>query len=339
MTDTEPRKGREGSRWYNERPSADDFAEWFRTVPIHEGLDHAEFISGITMIAQTEKSNEVVGFDSSNLPIIQEMKNMVYVPYAKVDTRVAYFWRYLSLNPDWLGVIEPVTYPGQLSNNYSLPPGFFGHVQSHGEKKTAYVGCSMQVKVFDRETVNEREITETGPDGKPWRRRVLEGKLVFSAAPGTKIVATAGKWEADHFSMMKAETGAVGRALGMAGMLVIPGSGVATAEDMQEAQAPVGAAPSAGATLPPSVIADDVADQETDPVFLRNRIATLLTRLGADHPAALEQFQTWSRERGFTSVDSLSDAQVKGVVKKLEKALDEAQTKAQADAPALVAAD
>jgi hypothetical protein len=335
----DPRKGREGSRWYNERPSGEEFAAWFKTVPIHDGLDHEDFVSGITLIQQVEKTLEVVGFDSNGAPQMQEIKHLVYIPYAKVDTRVAYFWKYMALNPEWLGLIEPVSYAGQLAHNYHLPTGFFGHIQSHGEKKTAYVGSSMQVKVFERKTVEFRDIIETGPNGESWKRRVAEGKLIFAAAPGTKIVATAGKYEVDHFSMMKAETGAVGRALGMAGMLVIPGSGVATAEDMQEAAAPAAAPGAAAASLPADISVGDAADQETDPAFLRDRIAALLTELGRDHPGALEGFQTWARERGFTSVDSLSDVQVKGVVKKLEKTLDDAKRQTREDAPALAAAE
>jgi hypothetical protein len=333
----DPRKGREGSRWYNERPSGEAFGEWFKTVPIHDGLNHEDYISGITLIQQKEKGLDVIGFDPNGQPQMVEAQNLVYVPYAKVDTRVTYWEAYLALHPEWVGVIEPVTYPGQLANNRGLPPGFFPFQQQHGDKETRYVGCSMRARVLDANTVEEIDVIETGPDGKPWRRRALTGKVIKNYSPGTKIVACAGRYEADHFSVMKAETGAIGRALGMAGMLVIPGSGVATAEDMQEAAAPSGAPPTPDGAALPADIPTAVADQENDPAFLRDRIGVLLTRLQADHPDALKAFQAWARDRGFTKVEDLSDVQVKGVVKKLEKVLDDAGRQAADAAPALAA--
>jgi hypothetical protein len=332
----EPRKGREGNRWYNERPSAEDVAEWFKTIPIHDGLSHETFIGGITLIQQKEKGLEVIGYDPHGQPQMMEATNLVYIPYPKVETRNVYWHAYLAQHPEWLGVVQPVTFPGQLNSNRGLPRGFFPFQQIHGEKETRYVGCSMQVLIFERDTVEWRDVVETGPDGSLWRRRAVEGKLVAAESPGTKITGTTGRYEADHFSMMKAETGAVGRALGMAGMLVIPGSGVATAEDMQEAAAPVGSQPSADAAALPEV-ETGVADQENDPAFLRDRIGVLLTRLQRDHPEALKAFQAWARDRGFQRVDDLSDVQVKGVVKRLEKTLDDADRQAADAAPALAA--
>jgi hypothetical protein len=333
----EPRKGREGNRWVNERPSGEQFAEWFKTVHLHDGLDHEDFVAGITLIQQKEKGLEVIGFDG-DIPQMREFQNLVYIPYAKVDTRIAYWEAWKDLHPEWVAVIEPVAYPGQLGSNVGLPPGFFPFKQTHGEKETRYVGCSMRAKVFDAETVQEVEVVETGPDGKPWRRRALTGKVVKLHPTGTKISSCAGRYEVDDHSMMKAETGAVGRALGMAGMLVIPGSGVATAEDMQEAAASTGGPPTPGGAALPSDVPTDVADRENDPAFLRDRIGVLLTRLQADHPEALKGFQAWSRDRGFNSVDELSDIQVKGVVKKLEKVLDDAGRQVADSAPPLAAA-
>jgi hypothetical protein len=212
------RRGREGSRWYNQRPPADDVSYWFSTaVRLHDGLEHEHYIGGVTLIQATEKSDEVASFDKDGLPIIRERRDLVYIPYVKVETRVAYFWTLLERHPEWRGEILPV--PNASSDELGLPPGFFRYVAAdpkNAGKTVSFVGVSMQVMIYERSRT-------TGQD-----------RPLITPAPGTKLVAAASKWDVDPHALSKAETGAVGRALGMAGMLVIPGSGVATAEDMQE---------------------------------------------------------------------------------------------------------
>lgn len=324
---TVERKGREGSKWWNVRPTAEEFGDWFKTVPLHDEMQHEDFIGGITLIQQKEKVQEVVGFDQHGAPLIREIQHVVHIPYPRIDTRVAYFWKWVGAHPDWVGIIEPSVEPGQQDGR--LPFGFFNYgITDQKNKAVHYIGASMKVRILERATVLWRDVTVTGRDGKPHTRRVAEGKPVFDFPPASKIVPILGRYEADHFALMKAESGAVGRALGMAGVLVL-GGGIATAEDMQETAAPGPSvqAGGEGAQLPadlPTDVAAPQADTST-PEALAARITTLLAELDDDYPEALKGFQEWARGRGLKSLDGLSAAQMKGVVKKLEHVLDEAK--------------
>src|SRR5204863_2609716 len=130
---------------------------------------------------------------------------------------------------------------------------------------------------------------------------------------GTKQTPLAKQW-ADDNALMKAETGAVGRALGMAGILVV-GTGVATAEDMQEAAAgPSGAAAasSAGATLPgeapapqeagaavPAQVEEPKPEEGrtfTDDGELRAYARELTTAFQDEHPEQWQVFKSWWTE-------------------------------------------
>jgi hypothetical protein len=121
--------------------------------------------------------------------------------------------------------------------------------------------------------------------------------------------------------VMKAETGAIGRALGMAGILVIPGSGVATAEDVQEAQA----AERVSATGPEASALPDETGTVTSKETLVNMSLGLLSRLGSADPEKLKAFQEWARGRGFTSLNDLDELALRGVVTKLERELEGVQ--------------
>ncbi|WP_410960026.1 hypothetical protein, partial [Salmonella sp. SAL4434] len=48
-------RGRSGNRWINYRPTAEEVGDWFQTVPLHEGMEHQDWLSGITLIEATEK--------------------------------------------------------------------------------------------------------------------------------------------------------------------------------------------------------------------------------------------------------------------------------------------
>jgi hypothetical protein len=289
MSDADVRRGREGSRWYNQRPTAEEVAEWFYTVPLHDGMLAADYVSGITLIPAKEKSDEVVGWDSNGLPQIRERQDLVFIPYVKVDTRVAYFWRLME-DRDWVGAIEPIIAPN--TENLGLPPGFFKYAAADPKGKTvSFVGCSMRITIAD-----------------------AEGKTVRTPPPGTKIVSTATRWDVDQNSIMKAETGAIGRALGMAGMLVVPGSGVATAEDMADSSVAAGAA---GEPSLPTTTGEPTTDEE-----LRERATELVEQLGQADPAKLELFQAWARARSLT-LENAQGPVLKGAVKKLEKTVAE----------------
>jgi hypothetical protein len=296
VPENEVRRGREGSRWYNQRPTAEEVGEWFYTVPIHDGLSHLDFVGGVVLIPAKEKSNDIL-VDERGEITFREREDFVWTPYIKVETRVAYFWKLLEHHPDWLGEIVPASIPG--GDGLGLPPGYFKYAAAKpGANQTvSFIGCSMQVKVTERES----------------------GKAIVNPPPGSKAVATATKWDVDPNALMKAETGAIGRALGFAGMLVAPGSGVATAEDMIEAlSATTGAAPEP--QLPPAE-ADHTGTAVLSDEQLRERLAALAEQLAEKDPAKHAEFQTWARGRGLILAEA-QGAVLRGAIRKIEKLAD-----------------
>lgn len=304
----------EGSRWINLPPSGDEFAKWFsENVKLHDGLEHEDYVQGITLIPQKENIREVrmVGTQPKVLGTKGDLgERAVYVPYAKVETRIAYFWDYVRQLEGAIGVIEPAKV---RRGDELLPDGFFPYsvVQADG-KQAIFLGCSMQVRIFERDM-----------------RSGDRGRTIMEPPPGTKIVPTLGRYGADPNVMMKAETGAVGRALGMAGMLVIPGSGVATAEDMQEALSGDGT----GAVAPQADLPGDgsggaetaaEAPQRSD---LAGRAAELLGQL-QEFPDQLEEIQEWAKDRKL-NLNDVEELQLRGVVRKLERAVSAGKEAAQ----------
>jgi hypothetical protein len=124
----------------------------------------------------------------------------------------------------------------------------------------------------------------------------------------------------DPNAFMKAETGAVGRALGMAGMLVIPGSGVATAEDMQESGASMAVA-EAEPELPDAAAAAPTPDTEVD---VRDRINEGLATLESEFPEGFEKVTSWASGRSI-DLDDIKDTQLRGVLRQIERGLVAAQ--------------
>lgn len=319
----EARKGREGSRWINERPSGEDLAAWFQeNVDIAEGLKHEDYVQGVTLIPQREKSREVVGFSNENKAIIQEVENLVYIPYAKVETRVKYFHDLMAQHDEWFGVIEPVEVEGGKSKGY--PPGFFSIEvpQTKSNTKPArFFCCTMRVRIYKADTVREERIVlNNGRESSVQFRRT--GDLILDAPPATKMVSALGRYgEADPFAMMKAETGAVGRALGLAGMLVIPGSGVASAEDMQEA----GQGDQVVEAAPQAVPPEDQRSPEEVKAELQREAAAGIAKLRADHPEAYRKFTDWTRQRGIGKLDELDATALRGLTTKIKKSLQDAE--------------
>lgn len=335
----ERRIGQEGSRWFNAPPTGKELADWFeKNVQVHDKLDSDHYVQGITMIPNTDKAKTVVGWDAaSKAPVIESIENLVFTPYAKVETRIKYFNDLMAqMAEEWLGVIEPVT-PTTAPPGY-LTPGFFPFSVNAGEKGTyRYIACSMKVTVFKRDTVEWKEWRNT-QTGQLERRRI--GETIIDAAPGTKMVPMMGRYDPDPSSLMKAETGAIGRALGMAGMLVIPGTGVATAEDMQEAlggerqaavpedqqlppDTPQGAATSAGR---PSNERETITDMQQQTVMILNT-------LKAEFPDTFENYRAWAQERGIGQINEVTEARVlQGMLNKADRELtNERGKKAKAD--------
>lgn len=233
-----PDEGREGNKWIGRRPTEEEFAEWWKdNVFIHEGLSAGKYVGGVVLIEQKPKFNRVVEFEHQGevRREIKEFQRLEYTPYAKVETRVSYFWDLMELK-GWLGVISAVParhLEAQGLTNVNLPGPFFRHQVESEKGWTQYLGCAMKVDVYDpdRTRIEVVEDPETGE-----KHQIYIGVKIIDAPPATKLVPAL-QWpdRPDDYALLKAETGAVGRALGMAGMLVIPGSGIATAEDVQEA--------------------------------------------------------------------------------------------------------
>lgn len=330
----ERRIGQEGSRWYNAPPTGLELSKWFsENVPLHTGLTSAHYLPGITLIPATERAKTVVGWQG-NAPVIEAVENLVYVPYAKVETRVKYFHDLMDKNGEWLGVIEPVATERQSA---SLPKGFFAfRVQTGDNKITNYVCCTMKVTVFKRETVRYKEFRNIETKKM---ERLREGETIIDAAPATKMIATLGRYGADDFSLMKAETGAVGRALGMAGMLVIPGTGIATAEDMQEAGAMEGRStpslPEDGEQAQTPAVEAAEPSKPEELTDLRQHAALLLNTIKAEFPDLFAEFLEWAKGRKIGEIGKVEDARkLRGVIAKAERELTLArQEKAKAEAP------
>jgi hypothetical protein len=315
------RVGRIGSSWWNYRPTGEEVAEWFATIKLHEGMEHTDWVTGITLIEATQKITEIAGFGDDNRPIlVPDVQHLTYVPYPKVDTRIAYFHRLMALREGWTGFIIPV--PAQNPSGMSV--GLFAVKAKLPDGSVAsLVCCSARVLVIEG-TVEWVE--QEDADGV--KRRYPTGKTVIDAPPGTKSVPILNRWgKADENAVAKAQTGAAGRALGFAGMLVIPGTGVATAEDMQEALA--GGQGSPGAPEPVVAAQPDQTAPgrfaEDDDNALRIRAAGIVAKLQSEYPAEMMAFQAWARERKHKRLEDINGAALKGLVKKLEKVLDEAQ--------------
>lgn len=312
------REGREGARWVNVRPSSEEVAEWFeQNVSLHEGLDAKDYVGGITLIQSIDKAKEVVGWRENGKPIIEETSNVVLTPYPRVDIRVKYWNDLMGIHAeDWLGVIEPVT---PVEPNAQLPSGFFS--MAVGDAR--FVCCSMKATVYKRETVEwvQREIRPESRHSRPEFEYVREGETLIDAPPATKMIPVLGRYGPDPFSLMKAETGAIGRALGLAGMLVVPGSGVATAEDLAEAQQLEAGGEVAAAA--PEQAETPAASAPQDDEALRKQAAEMIEKL-KPHAKPYKQFQEWCNQRGIAKLSDANGPSLKGVVKALEKALDEA---------------
>jgi hypothetical protein len=348
------RRGREGARWINQRPTPEEFAAWAQeNIRVAEGLKIEDYLGGIVLIPAVDKKSKFVdGFTPQGEPKIGERPEMVYVPYAKVETRLQYFWDLLELEEaKWVGVIEPiVTERPELDTLtevirdmpnasvdevladlkereirktsttaaivHQLPPGFFLLPVPMGTSYTYFLCCSYRVAIYERD--NAKEVS----------RPIREGR-------GTKQVALITKgWQdslkVDENAIMKCETGAIGRALGAAGIFTIPGSGIATAEDMLEQAAGAAAAPAeegagpeapAEAPAPAQAAPAKAAAEEPDDEEVRDKSRQIVAILQTDFPSAYAAFGEWCSKRRpkITSLNDLEGPVLRGVHTKLLK--------------------
>jgi hypothetical protein len=345
---------RAGSRWLYAEPTSDQVKEWFEHQPLHSDMPHSPYLGGIVLIAQEEKV-KVTRKNASDQMFIEEEERATFTPYVKVDTRIAYFWDYVDVlneqdGPDsYFGLIEPVPQtqisdPNSAFFNAYLPEGFGWYAVKQGNDSIRrFIVATFECAIYERQSYVDRL------NGKP-AVPILKGR-------GTKQVQANYKgrdaW-ADDSALMKAETGAIGRALGVAGILVV-GTGVATAEDVQEAVSTTQGAPgggtSAGPALPPVVDREGQpvdeaaikaeapprrrrrplraqAGQEAEPTDeeLRERATALRAELEQASPEAWAAYVHWyTEERQFPALDQLTGSALKGAVVKLERSLDEAR--------------
>jgi hypothetical protein len=336
------RIGQEGSRWYNAPPTGAEIASWFKeNVKLAEGLEADNYVQGITMIPGVEKAQAVIGWSPDNKPIIERVENLVYTPYAKVETRIAYFHDLMAKKEDeWLGIIEPIVPEKQ---DPRLPPGFFAFSIATGpDTVVRYICCSMKVTVYERKGDIWKEVVNR-QTGKVERIKV--GKTIIDAPPATKQIALLGyQSRPDSFALMKAETGAIGRALGLAGMLVIPGSGVAPAEDLQEAQALEGRSPTAVEGDPEQAKVPEAtggggeeASAKEELNELRQRAVLVVGTIKTEFPELFTTFLAWAKERKIGEIASVEDPRIlRGIITKADRELAEAreaQKAATDDAP------
>jgi hypothetical protein len=348
---TPQRKGREGARWINERPTPEEFAKWAKdNIKLAEGLKIEDYIGGIVLIPAVDKRSKFVdGFTAQGEPKIGERPEMVYVPYAKVETRLQVFWDLLELEEaKWVGVIEPIAterpelsmlaevtrdlgdddeVPADRKERevykpsataaivHQLPVGFFLLPVPIAGSYTYFLCCSYRVAIYEK---------GAAPDARP----VREGR-------GTKQVALVTKgWQdslkVDENAIMRCETGAIGRALGAAGIFTIPGSGIATAEDMLEqaagstaAPAEEGAGPEAPAEVPAPAQAISPSRDEPDDGDVLADSKRITALLQADYPEAYAAFGEWCAKRRpkITALGDLEGPVLRGVHTKLQKLL------------------
>lgn len=331
------REGREGNRWVNHQPSLEELSEWFAKIPIHDGMKHEDWVTGLTLIRQTEKTDEIAGFREDNRPIIiPEVQHTYFIPYPKVEARIAYFNTYWQLDDGHIGFIEPVVAP----DSGGMADGFNPMKISLPDGKIATLLCySAIATIFERDGLETEEREDV--DGK--RRWYNVGTVVQRSAVGTKAVPILNQWgKVDADAPAKAQSGAIGRALGMMGMLVIPGTGVATAEDMRE-MTEGGSPHGAPATQEGLTTGGAQASEAGSDDSIRERIAELHGQL-REYPDHMRIFSAWAKERGYGNIAEIGGTNLKGIQVKLERELDRAVRSAQsatevdidldADAPA-----
>lgn len=363
-----PQALRAGSRWLHHHPSEDQVREWFASQSLHVGMDHDPYVGGIVAIGATEKY-KVTKTKANGDQYVAEAERAVFTPYVKIDTRIAYFWALVralnqgiveaetdglserartvlraQLDGPFVGVIEAVpqrriSSPSSPFYNEHMPEGFSMHAVTNKDNSVSrYVVATFRVAIYERDS---------------WSSKIAgRAPVPLLQGVGTKQTPLSRAW-ADDNALMKAETGAIGRALGVAGILVV-GTGVATAEDMQEAAA--GPVAAAGASAPPAEL-PPVVNREGQPAAVvpkadeaqadtpapaaqgavapvtpqgedemrRTMALGLQGELEKEFPEAWEAYKAWWAERGFGPLHQLSGPALKGAVVKLERDLDSAR--------------
>ena len=301
----------EGARWRYHRPSSSAVAEWFATQPLDEGMDHTHYVGGVVLIP----ANEKVTYTRPDGGQVQRYEQ-TFTPYVQIGTRVGYFRR-LAEHRGLIPVIEPAPVPRSKDPrspyfNSNMEEGLWWHLVAGSDGNAVrYLCATAQVGLYDKQSylalINKQPALP-----------VISGR-------GTKQVGGG----PDVNMIARAQTGAVGRALGVAGILVI-GTGIATAEDMQEFAGYGGT--SAAPSLP--AVPSEIAAGEPPPVDpsaqfdqLKSRALALQTQLQEQSPEQWSAFLSWWQERakaeGWSGIDAVPYEALKGVVSRMERTLAE----------------
>lgn len=299
---------REGARWIGQRPTGDELAAWFKeNVTLHEELadDHEKYVSGIVVIDQVEKVRTTVDGE------ISEQSRLTFTPYTTVSARLVYFRDLMEARGHrW----EIVPDPGTRRDEH-MPAGFFRYsVEAESGAVSKFIGCSMILRAFEKDI-----------------RAGMAGRLVLSPPAGSKVVKTLNYRNLpDENALMRAQTGAIGRALGFAGMLVLPGTGIATAEDVREALGQ-DSAPTPAAAVVPEVASPQTAIQGQPRPEPRDQALELVTRLQADFPEEHQEWAAWAKETKL-DLTTVEGPKLRGIVRRLTKLIEKGELKARLDA-------
>jgi hypothetical protein len=292
----------EGGRWRYERPTNEEVAKWFGTVPLDEGMGHEDYVAGVVTIKATEKVKKPKADGRGTV----EDYESTWTPYVRVDTRVTYF-RKLAALTDQVAVIRPVMVPRieqAAYYNMNMADGFWWMIMGEQDRAQRFLCATWRVALYDAKDWLKTENALARLELAPTREGI-----------GTKSVS--GSPDAD--GVAKAETGAIGRALGVAGILVV-GSGIATAEDMAELGRASEGSPVA---LPPAGAPEESAEA------LQGRLIRLEAEL-RPYTDAWREFSAWWAERskvsGWRSVGDAPIEARRGVATKIEAMLLEQET-------------
>jgi hypothetical protein len=337
----------EGSRWRHGPPTPEELGDWFRQQPLHAEMeqDHDRYVGGLVVISSTDKVKRTRRANNGDT-YIHEDEEVIYTPYVRVDTRIAYFRDYVAKHEEWIAKIRPVAArviedpQSAYFNAHLADRGFAIQATRAGDAVVFYAVCTVEVAIFERESWNARV---RGEEPEPIMQGIGTKQVALTKSYGTNRQSI----YADDNCLMKAETGAVGRALGFMGMLVI-GTGVATAEDVQEAAseqsgAVANATPAAPQTPPvvnregrpveeaavppqtPQATVPETVDLEAQDTALRERALALQSEMQERYPDAWTTYMEWYRARGFGALQMLTGPALKGAVSKLERDLDAAK--------------
>lgn len=304
----------EGARWRWHRPSGEQVAAWWATQPLDDGMQHEHYIGGVVLIPQSEKVRYTMPDGGS-----QERYEQVFTPYVQIGTRVGYARR-LAEHRGLVYHTEAADVPRSTNPqspyfNGNMPPGLWWHIVADADGKALrYLCATTNVGLYEPQSYTAK----------------LSGRTALPALGGQGTKQVGGG--PDMNQIAKAQTGAIGRALGVAGILVI-GTGIATAEDMMElpgyGSTPVGPEQAQLPAIPTEIPTGEIppVDPAAQLDQLRSRAMALQTQLQERSPDAWKEFLAWFTERrqaeGWDGLDTIPFEGLKGVVSRMERQLAE----------------